>query len=203
MTPEFPPVSDNQEKNMAYKDQMERFKQARASGFYFEGIFILYAVMEDRLSSFLFHAGISNNKRDKLTTNKNVRPWLDSILNDGGKNTSGLNKMSRKVSITQQLLIWASSYPRDEPSPAYADALAMQIRRTARVEDIPATLNALLTWCESRNVLVHALLNTNPVNQKEALLELIKDGEVINRQLKNFVKSFQVRNTIRRQFNIQ
>ena len=55
--PSFPSVSTNQEKYLSYKAQMARLKKARAEGFYLEAIFILYAMLEDRLSpSFITRA---------------------------------------------------------------------------------------------------------------------------------------------------
>ena len=47
----------NMEKYENYREQMGRLKKAIGSGFFLEAIFIEYAVMEDRLTSVLIHAG--------------------------------------------------------------------------------------------------------------------------------------------------
>lgn len=66
MTPKIAPVTSNMEKKTAYQIQMERFKRAKAGRFHLEAIFILYARIEDRLTAFLFHAGITNDTRDNI-----------------------------------------------------------------------------------------------------------------------------------------
>ena len=76
----------NMEKYENYREQMGRLKKAIGSGFFLEAIFIEYAVMEDRLTSVLIHAGhwtstpdehVTINKKlhliDKLRENKNNR----------------------------------------------------------------------------------------------------------------------------------
>ena len=76
----------NMEKYENYREQMGRLKKAIEAKFFLEAVFIEYAVMEDRLTSILIHAGhwtsppdehISINKKlnfiDKLRENKNNR----------------------------------------------------------------------------------------------------------------------------------
>jgi len=109
MTEKFMKVTNNQEKANAYKTQMARFKLARDQGFYYEAIFILYAMMEDRLSSFLLHAGVSNNKCNELTRNIEVRQSLESIINVAADKQIKLLKIGIKAEIIQKLLTWAAS----------------------------------------------------------------------------------------------
>ena len=76
----------NMEKYENYREQMGRLKKAIEAKFFLEAVFIEYAVMEDRLTSILIHAGhwtappdkhISINKKldfiDKLRENKSNR----------------------------------------------------------------------------------------------------------------------------------
>jgi hypothetical protein len=65
------------------------------------------------------------------------------------------------------------------------------------------TLTRIEEWCASRNELVHALMNKKVDNQDALLQAMVEDGEVCNRSLQNFVKSFKVRNSLRKKFNIQ
>ena len=89
MTPKIAPITSNMEKKTAYQIQMERFKRAKAGGFQLEAIFILYALIEDRLSAFLFHAGITNATREKITEDNSVASLLkDTITVFSGKQSS-------------------------------------------------------------------------------------------------------------------
>lgn len=50
-------IESGNEKNKRYTEQMGRLKKSYKMGFFFESIFIEYAVMEDRLESALRHGG--------------------------------------------------------------------------------------------------------------------------------------------------
>jgi len=182
---------------------MERFKRARAGGFHLEAIFILYALIEDRFSAFLFHAGITNATREKITRNGKVRPHLDSALTVLNTKQPSIRNVSAKIKLIKELLAWSIENTVNEPANNYQDALCKQINRTAGKDKMMDTLTRIDGWCASRNELVHALLNKKVENQEEVLQKLVDEGEAINRLLQNFVKSFKVRNTLRKTFNIQ
>lgn len=203
MTPKIAPITTNIEKKTAYQIQMERFKHAKAGGFHLEAIFILYALIEDRLSAFLFHAGITNATREKITRNRKVRPHLDSELTVLSAKQPNIRNVSAKIKLIKELLAWSMNYTVNEPARNYKDALCKQINRTAGRDQMIETLIRIEGWCASRNELVHALLNKKVEDQEKILQDLVHEGEACNRSLQNFVKSFKVRNTLRRQFNIQ
>lgn len=50
---------NNYEKNIKYKELMESLKKSIKNEFYYEAIFIEYAILEDRTESILRHANIS------------------------------------------------------------------------------------------------------------------------------------------------
>lgn len=201
--PKIAPVTSNMEKKTAYQIQMEHFKRARAGGFHLEAIFILYALIEDRLSAFLFHAGITNATREKITRNTKVRPHLDSTLTVLNSRQPSIRNVSAKIKLIKELMEWSKDYTVNEPTLNYLDALYKQINRTAGRDQMIDTLTRIEGWCASRNELVHALLNKKVENQEEILQALVAEGEACNRSLQNFVKSFKVRNTLRKTFNIQ
>jgi hypothetical protein len=191
------------EKKTAYQIQMERFKRAKAGGFHLEAIFILYALIEDRLSAFLFHAGITNATRQRITKNGKVGPHLKGAITLLNNQQTNIRTMSAKVKLIKELLTWSGSYTINEPSLNYLDALCKQINKTAGKEGMIDTLTRIEEWCACRNELVHALLNKKVENQEEVLQNLVTEGEDCNRLLQNFVKSFKVRNTLRKTFKIQ
>lgn len=203
MAPKIAPVTSNLEKKTAYQIQMERFKRAKAGGFQLEAIFIIYALIEDRLSAFLFHAGVANSTREKITRNGKVRPYLDNTLTVLNTRQPSIRNVSAKLKLIKELLAWSMNYPVNEPARNYPDALCKQMNRTAGKDQMIETLARIEGWCASRNELVHALLNKKVEDQEKILQDLVHEGEACNRSLQNFVKSFKVRNTLRRQFNIQ
>jgi hypothetical protein len=203
MNPKIAPITSNMEKKTAYQIQMERFKRAKAGGFHLEAIFIIYALIEDRLSAFLFHAGVTNSTREKIARNGKVRPYLDRTLTVLNTRQPSIRNVSAKIKLIKELMEWSTDYSVNEPTLNYLDALYKQINRTAGRDQMIETLTRIEGWCASRNELVHALLNKKVENQEEILQALVAEGEACNRSLQNFVKSFKVRNTLRKTFNIQ
>ena len=58
-------LPENMRKYYNYREQMGRLKKAINMEFYFEAVFIEYAVMEDRLQSVLEKAGVYNPEKHK------------------------------------------------------------------------------------------------------------------------------------------
>lgn len=66
---------DNKQKNERYKDLMSKLKKAMNNEFYYEAIFIEYAILEDRTESLLRHANIEifDQNGDKLNLYKKLK----------------------------------------------------------------------------------------------------------------------------------
>lgn len=60
---------NNNDKNKIYSDLMSKLKKSMSNEFYYEAIFIEFAILEDRTSSLLKHA---NKEYDDLTLNKKI-----------------------------------------------------------------------------------------------------------------------------------
>lgn len=58
-------LSENMQKYYNYKEQMGRLTKALNAHFYLEAVFIEYAIMEDRLQSFLTAAGVFHPEKHK------------------------------------------------------------------------------------------------------------------------------------------
>ena len=203
MTSKIAPITSNMEKKTAYQIQMERFKRAKAGCFHLEAIFILYALIEDRLSAFLFHAGITNATRKRITKNGKVGPHLRGAITLLNNQQTSIRNVSSKTKLIKELMVWSDCYTINEPSLNYLDALCKQVNRAAGKDGMIDTLTRIEEWCACRNELVHALLNKKVEDQEEILQKLVDEGEVLNRSLQNYVKSFKVRNTLRKTYNIQ
>ena len=66
---------DKKIKNLKYKDLMEKLKKAVNNDFYYEAIFIEYAIFEDRTSSLLKHSKLSllDYKGEELNLNSKLK----------------------------------------------------------------------------------------------------------------------------------
>ncbi len=63
-------ITDNMQKYNNYKEQMGRLKKAISSEFYLEAISIEYAIVEDRVTSALRHAGKFNPEKHNTLNKK-------------------------------------------------------------------------------------------------------------------------------------
>lgn len=70
----------NMEKYHAYKSMNENLAKAMRSGFYYQAIFIEYAIMEDRCTSALKHAGIpyQNDLGQDVSISQKLRKMRDN-----------------------------------------------------------------------------------------------------------------------------
>lgn len=70
----------NYEKQATYAERKTQLKKAMKSGFYFEAIFLEYAIMEDRTESVLRHAGgikLVNSRNQPLKLSEKIRRIRD------------------------------------------------------------------------------------------------------------------------------
>ena len=203
MTEVFQRVSNNAEKGLAYQQQIEQFNLAKSQGFYFECIFILYALLEDRLTSFFYHAGLTGQNRQKLTPNKAVRTAIADIFPLEEMERRRFQNISTRIRLFQNILTWSRSYPLKDSTDEYCALLCKQLEATPKTGEMLVMLNQLDQWRGARNQLVHALLNKDPMGMKIKLQGLVEEGEAYWRELDQFIKQFRHKNHIRKRFNIQ
>ena len=92
-------VKNNMEKYNSYREQTGKFKKAMSLEFYYEAIFISYAIMEDRLISFLDHIGLVTSKNAKLS--KRTSPYVRYMLNVKNVN---IKNISTKIDIIKHII---------------------------------------------------------------------------------------------------
>ena len=83
VAPKYPikTVADNTEKGLSYKENFKRYNKAKASEFYLECLWILYAMLEDRTFAFLYYLGFtSDKKRSSATGSKKIKQQVRQIL---------------------------------------------------------------------------------------------------------------------------
>ncbi len=97
----------NQQKKENYREQFERLRKALQCGFYLEAVFIEYAIIEDRLESYLRHSYYchkSENGIHKLSLEKK----LFAVKNDR-KNHSLKVQENFSDEVLQRITVWKNS----------------------------------------------------------------------------------------------
>ncbi len=208
------PVETMQEKYETYRAEMARLKGALQQGFYFEAMLIEYALLEDRLRSFVYHAGLlQNRKASHLLPGKNaVRKDFNRIaqrvktwkLEDGKEtgNTSNLerlsvNKISDKIFIVRTIVLWSSELESLPDESRYLQALRGQCE-SLDAAALLETLDAIDTWRMYRNEVIHSLMNKRMESVQQKLSEQVEQGVQLARQLYAQVTILKKNNRIRK-----
>ena len=201
MTRQIKPVTNNSEKQQAYAENIRKYNRAMKHGFFFEAMLIDYAMIEDRLRSFIYHIGGLKTRDDYVIEKGIVRERLSEIVNDykdeKENNTLGISSISGKMKIIRATLRWASEV-ESTPKDKYLKTLKSQYEGQIDIGGMLDTLDEIRDWCDYRNEIVHALMNKNVENVDEKLKIQAARGMELARYLDGQVKSLKKWNRIRR-----
>lgn len=188
-------INNNMDKYNAYKELMERYKKAYLEEFYFEAMFILYAVMEDRLRSILYHSGVIKERESKNIDYSSDGKYLNEMFYKYNGNitrqnhTIDFNKIFNKISMIRAIIRWERQNT-DYISSEYLKKLKIQYKDINK-EQYLTLLKELEQWKNYRNILIHSVLENNidSVNQTlknevEKGYEIVKGLTELTRQLK-------------------
>lgn len=196
-------VTDNKEKGISYKENFKRYNKAKASEFYLECLWILYAMIEDRTSSFLYYIGFTSEKnRSSVTGTEKIKKEIRGILGMEQNNAKyKFNTISGKLDRIKELLLWCKLEHKELSN--YQKALVEVLLPIANSPEFEEALKYLETeWRDKRNQLTHSLFNKNPDAVLAELLPLVENGYTAARQLDAQIREIKKAN-IRAKFKIQ
>lgn len=196
-------VADNQEKGLSYKENFKRYNKAKASEFYLECIWILYAMIEDRTSSFLYYIGFTSEKnRSSVTGTKKIKKEIRDVLVMEQPNAKyKFDTLSGKLTRIKELLVWSKM--EHETLSDYQQALVKALQLVADSLEFENAVNYLESeWRDKRNQLTHSLFNKNPDAVLTELLPLVENGYTAARQLDAGIREIK-KSGIRIKFKIQ
>lgn len=200
-------VSGNKDKQRTYKENCAKYKKAIQEEFYFESMLITYAMIEDRLRSFLYHIGALNDRQSKSANCKKTKQQLRkivSIYKRGKKENDslGITNISGKIKIIRCTLEWASTVNGGYEDDKYLMALKNHYEGNIDIYEMLETLEELCNWLDYRNEIMHALLNKNIDSLHSKLKERTLQGMELARKIDIFVSRVKRRNYIRRSINL-
>lgn len=196
-------VTDNKEKGESYRENFKRYNKAKASSFYFECLWILYAMIEDRTSAFLYYIGFtSESKRSSVTGTKRIKKEIREILKIEQPNAKyQFNTLHGKFTRIKEIIAWCKE--ENKTSSDYKKTLVKVLHPIANSTDFENVLNYLESeWREKRNQLTHALFNKNSDAALNELQLLVENGYVAIRQVDAIVRTIK-KVRIRKKFRIQ
>jgi len=198
---QIPQVADNYEKRDAYQYNMRRFNKARREEYHLESLWILYAMAEDRTTSFLYHIGFVAEKSRSRAANRvktDVRAILGLKADKNGHYKYSFGSLSGKLNAIAKVLAWSPT----EDANAYQRDLHMLLHRVS-IGETQAAVSALDEWRDIRNQIVHELFSKKTDNVENQLIELVSAGYGAVRTLDNAIKAIKRGASIRKRYKIQ
>ena len=105
------PVSDNNDKFLTYTELTRKYNIAMENDFYFEAMFIVYAIMEDRLRSYLYYLGCMKSKNSHKFDNSDVQSIIETLarnhLPKKERDNLDISGISGKRNVIAATLKWA------------------------------------------------------------------------------------------------
>ncbi|MBE6751637.1 MAG: hypothetical protein E7556_03825 [Ruminococcaceae bacterium] len=200
------PVIDNMDKRYTYAQHKGRYSQAMKYEFYFEALMIDYALMEDRLKSFLYHAGVLNSRTShKIDCSKPNKALLKQIYckyrNKTDVNLPKIQNISGKIDIIRAVLEWVSNTEQNPNDSRYLRTLKNQCE-SVDIGDMLNTLKMIEDWCKYRNEVVHALMNKNIDSLRSVLCDKAIEGMELANRLDTYVRDMKKGNKVRKSANM-
>ena len=204
-TPQITPVASNREKQQTYREFMARYSRAMRNEFYLEALLIDYAVLEDRLRSFLYHMGVfrfRNNPRPNVDEVKRalasiVKEWKAKEEND----QLGVNTITGKMKIIRCSAKWAALSEGVPDGGRYPAELKNKLQGLD-LNRLTELLDEIKAWCGYRNEVIHSLLNKNNIRVDERLESMAQRGMELAREMGGFVAQLKKGNTLRNKLGL-
>lgn len=198
-------VKDNAEKQEAYRKQLGRYRRALNNEFYFEAMLIVYAMIEDRLRSFLYYIGALRKADDPKLNVKQTKAILRRLYFGSDEDAFGqkmdLGQISTKEKLIRNTLTWALEY-EGIPEETYLAVLKSEYEGLD-IGGLLTTLDQIDIWREYRNEIIHGLLNKNVTSVDAELKSKVEAGMEYARFIDSQVKALKKKNVIRNKMKIK
>ena len=194
-------VSSNTDKWETYSSMLSRHKTAMKHGFYLEALLIDYAMLEDRLSAFLWAAGVLNDIDKFGCGNKKNKAQLLTLYNayTGDDKAPRLKNISAKINVVLALIDFSEKeYTGDD---RYLTALHKGMQGI-NLDELKEALKMLDTWRDYRNEVIHGAMTKNVYSLFAQLEENAALGLAYARVIDNESKKLKRRTYIRRAVNM-
>lgn len=199
---EIKKVESNVEKGKTFTVNFDRFNKAKKAECYFECLWIVYSLIEDRTSAFLYYLGFTNKiNRNKVTGSKLIKQEIRIITKMKDDDTRyDFDKLSGKVKRIEEVIKWCKD---DDVKTEYQSILKKSVNKVLEDDEFELKLKYLQNeWREKRNQLTHALMVKDTMSVYSELIPLVEEGIKIVRTIDKAVNKLK-KYKIREKYNIQ
>ena len=198
-------VKDNYEKQNTYRVLKGRYNKAVREGFFFEALIIVYALMEDRLRSFIYYiGGINKHTSTKMDTGKKIKTNLRNIYYGSAEEADGkslsLNVISNKVKLIEKVVEWVIE-TEGVPEDFYLQILKKELEGID-LDGMQQILEGIQSWLVFRNEIMHALMNKDADAVYTQLYGKVEEGMKYVDFLDGQVKALRRSKAIRKKMKL-
>ena len=185
----------NYMKRTMYANVISKRNKAYNSGFYYEAVMLDYAVVEDRLNTFLWNLGIVKVDENGPTVTRRTKKPMRELLGLSDNSKFMIKNMDTKLCVIKAIL----SYNGEDE--LLLDMKHCLINRVG-ADTILELIERIAKWKEKRNQIVHGLMNRVPRECDEAVIQIVAEGKKIFRELDNYCGRIE-KCAIRAKYRIQ
>lgn len=171
-------VKDNYDKNNTYRVIMQKYNDAVNDKYYLEALMISYALVEDRLRSFLYYLGLietrENNQLFLCEKNKEINDILKISSNKLDKYS--FNDITTKTNSIKKIIKWVDKPKENMKKKTYLHILNYECE-SLDIGGIISTINEMNKWITYRNEVIHGLLNKNMDSLNKELEDRVLEGK--------------------------
>ena len=201
------PVKNNQDKSNTYSYYKSQLNKAIKYEFYLEAIMIEYAMMEDRLRSFIYHiGGLANRNSTKIgskKTKQEIKDIVSCYRQENEKDNLGITNISGKEKIIRCILRWSLDEDKEITDNNYLKTLNNQLHERIDTNQFFILLDDVDEWCSYRNELVHALMNKNTDSIQEKIADQANLGRELAEKLSAEERKIKFHQKVRKAANLQ
>ena len=197
------PVTDNIDKQQTYIEQNEQLNKALENKFYFEAIMIEYAMLEDRMKSFIYHTGGLDNRLSYQLDVDKTKPHIEKIVKDyktrKDNGNLDLGAITAKEAIINCLCRWAKDDNKKlDDSNEYLSVLNEQLKSRIDPDDLLSLIDRIDVWRDFRNEFVHTLMNKNLEDMRDKLSVQAIEGKKLVKEISKYVNRIKYYGKIRK-----
>lgn len=199
------PVTDCKDKQRTYREHKGRYKRAMENGFYFEALLIVYALLEDRLRSMIYHMGFLTDRTALKIWKKKaacLREIVSAYKNEQENDQLGITNISGKAKIIRCILKWTAYTEGGYQQDKHLSALKSQCEGLD-VGGLLSALEELQDWCTYRNEVIHGLMNKNLDSLSLELKARAEAGMKLAEYFDSQEKLLKKGNKVRKSANLQ
>lgn len=202
MSRQIQPVQDNKDKQNTYRVLMGRYNGAVMHRFYFEALLIDYALLEDRLRSYLYHSGALNDRNStKIACSKTKKDIKDIVCLYEKNPNLGISNIIGKIKIIKAIATWTGEVMLDENASDYKKVLKKQYE-SLDISGLLSCLQEISEWCTYRNEVIHAVMNKNMDSLYEHLEEKVVKGKELATYLDSQLRILKKGDRIRKKMKM-